>query len=49
MGGPKQLKVLADKSRGDLELWYQGGGPKILGGAMNLNDAMLTVDKKVNK
>ena len=24
-GGPKQLKFLPDKLRGDLELWYQGG------------------------
>ena len=33
---PKGQLILPDKLRGDLELWYQGGG----GGAMNPNDAM---------
>ena len=45
--GPKELKVLPDKLRVDLELWYQGG-PKILGGgAMNPNDAMIRYNRQM--
>ena len=34
--------ILPDKLRGDLELWYQGGG----GGAMNPNDGMVRLTAK---
>ena len=41
--GPKQLKVLPDKLRGTWSFGIKEGS-KILGGAMNPNDAMLKMD-----